>query len=143
MADVPTESMPMNRNASAAHSTPRKRVLVLDDDHFVLELLDEMLTHYGDYHVATESDARDALARLDEHRPDVVICDLMLPEMDGIEFLQAAAGQGYGGKVVLLSALDDGLREAASELARALGLQVTATFRKPIAAEQLRLAVEC
>lgn len=119
------------------------RVLVLDDDRFVLEVVEEMLVCMGSFQVATEEDAKTALAHLPQHAPDIVICDLMLPEMDGIEFLQAAAGQGFDGKVILLSALDDGLREAASELARALGLQVNGSFRKPIAVEQLRHAVQC
>ncbi|WP_229455672.1 response regulator [Massilia sp. KIM] len=129
--------------ATAASPTAPRRVLVLDDDEILLEALDAMLTRMGVGHVALEADARGALERLDEHRPDLMICDLMLPEMDGIEFLQAAAGQGYRGKVVLLSALDDGLREAAGELARALGLDVAAGLRKPISMEQLRSAVEC
>ena len=133
----------MNRTDAPAPSDAPKRVLVLDDDRFVLGVLEEMLSEVGRYHVATEADARDALARLDEHRPDVMICDLVLPDMDGIEFLQAAAGQGFRGKVVLITGYDDGLREAATDLARALGLQVAGAFRKPIGAEQLRRAVEC
>ncbi|WP_026354139.1 response regulator [Massilia niastensis] len=129
--------------APTALPSSSQRVLVLDDDRFVLEVLEEMLAGIGDYHVATELDARSALARLDEHAPDILICDLMLPEMDGIEFLQAAAGQGFSGRVILLSALDDSLREAAGELARALGLRVSGGFRKPIGTEQLRRALEC
>ena len=133
----------MSRTDALAPSDAPKRVLVLDDDRFVLGVLEEMLGEVGSYHVAIEADAREALARLDEHRPDVMICDLVLPDMDGIEFLQAAAGQGFRGKVVLITGYDDGLREAASGLARALGLQVAGAFRKPIGAEQLRRAVEC
>lgn len=133
----------MSPAALDALSAAPTRVLVLDDDRFVLEVLEEMLSCMGPFHVATEEDARSALARLPEHAPDILICDLMLPEMDGIEFLQAAAGRGFNGKVILLSALDDGLREAAGELARALGLQVNGSFRKPIAVEQLRHAVQC
>lgn len=100
----------MSRTDALAPCNAPKRVLVLDDDRFVLGVLEEMLGEVGRFHVATEADARGALARLDEHRPDLVICDLVLPEMDGIEFLQAAAGQGFRGKVVLLSGHDDGLR---------------------------------
>jgi hypothetical protein len=58
--------------------------------------------------------------------------------MDGVEFLQAAAGQGYAGEVILLSGMDAGVRDAAGELARVLGLKVLGAFRKPISAAQLR-----
>lgn len=119
------------------------RVLVLDDDHLLLEVVREMLATCGPCQIVLELDARQALARLDEAMPDVLICDLVLPEMDGIEFLQAAASLGYAGRVILLSALEDEVREAAAELARALGLRVVGSFSKPLMPEQLRHALEC
>ena len=118
-------------------------VLVLDDDPLLLEMMHDMLVGFGLSTIVTETEARQALVRLDEALPDVVICDLMLPEMDGIEFLQAAAAQRYQGKVILISALEDGVREAAGELARALGLQVAGSFRKPLEPKQLRDALAC
>ena len=129
-------------------SSPR-RVLLLDDDRFMLDVLREMLDVIDDdggsgrFDVHAEFDARRALALLPRHAPDFLICDLAMPEMDGIEFLQAAAGQGFNGRVILVSGLEDGVRNAATELARALGLQVAGAFRKPLALEQLRLAVQC
>ncbi|MFN3789088.1 response regulator [Massilia sp.] len=135
-------------SSPASHAAPR-RVLLLDDDRFMLDVLREMLDMVdesgagGRFDVHAESDARRALAALPRHAPDLLICDLAMPEMDGIEFLQAAAGQGFSGRVILVSALEDGVRDAATELARALGLRVAGTFRKPLAIEQLRLAVQC
>ena len=129
-------------SSSAARSAPR-RVLLLDDDRFMLDVLRDMLDSLGAFEVHAEIDARRALDELPRRAPDLVICDLAMPDMDGIEFLQAAAGQGFRGRVILLSALEDGVRNAATELARALGLQVAGAFRKPVAAEQLRLAVQC
>jgi CheY-like chemotaxis protein len=118
-------------------------VLVLDDDPLLLDMMREMLAVCGVRNIALETQACSALQRLDQSMPDVVICDLMMPEMDGIEFLQAAAAQGYQGKVILMSALEDGVREAAGELARALGLQVVGSFRKPLEQNQLRAALAC
>jgi CheY-like chemotaxis protein len=118
-------------------------VLVLDDDPLLLEVMREMLAVCGLSNIALETQACSALRRLHQSVPDVVICDLMMPEMDGIEFLQAAAAQGYQGKVILMSALEDGVREAAGELARALGLQVVGSFRKPLEQNQLRAALAC
>ncbi|MEM8512918.1 CheY-like chemotaxis protein [Massilia sp. MP_M2] len=128
-------------NASATQAL--LHVLVLDDDPLLLEVMREMLVACGPSTVVLETEARTALQRLDQAMPDVLICDLMLPEMDGIEFLQAAAAQGYQGKVILISALEDGVREAAGELARALGLQVVGSFRKPLEQNQLRAALTC
>ncbi|WP_229423129.1 response regulator [Telluria aromaticivorans] len=129
--------------SSSLHAAAPQRVLLLDDDRFMLAVLRDMLDGFGPFDVHVEFDARSALAELPRHAPDLVICDLAMPDMDGIEFLQAAAGQGYNGRVIVVSALEDGVRDAATGLARALGLQVTGAFRKPVAAEELRRAVQC
>jgi len=132
----------MDKLAVAGAAQP-PRVLVLDDDRFMLEMLRDMLEQLGVHDVYTEATTRHALSTLAEREPDMLICDLALPDMDGIEFLQAAAARGFGGGVILLSGMDAGVRDAAGELARVLGLRVAGTFRKPIALDQLRSAVTC
>lgn len=131
----------MSDPAAATSPQATRRVLLLDDDRFMLELLKDMLAELGAFEVFAEAESRRALATLAASAPDLLICDLALPDMDGIEFLQAAASRGFGGKVVLLSGMDAGVREAAGELARVLGLRVAGAFRKPIALEQLRAVV--
>jgi len=125
--------------ASGAGQPPR--VLVLDDDPFMLAMLKDMLHTIGVRDVYAEASTRHALSTLAEQGPEVLICDLALPDMDGIEFLQAAAERGFRGNVILLSGMDSGVRDAAGELARVLGLRVAGIFRKPIALDQLRSAV--
>ena len=117
------------------------RVLVLDDDPFMLAMLKDMLHTIGVRDVYAEASTRHALSTLAEQGPEVLICDLALPDMDGIEFLQAAAERGFRGNVILLSGMDSGVRDAAGELARVLGLRVAGIFRKPIALDQLRSAL--
>lgn len=128
---------------------PRIRVLLLDDDHFMLELLSDMLADLGGdaggglarFEVRTESDARRALASLAADSPALLICDLSMPDMDGIEFMQAAAAAGFGGGVMLLSGMDSGVRKAAERLARAHGLNVLGAYKKPISAAELQAAL--
>ncbi|MET0982316.1 MAG: response regulator [Telluria sp.] len=132
----------MNNLAAAGAGQP-PRVLVLDDDRFMLEMLKDMLEQIGVRHIYTEASTRHALSTLAEASPDMLICDLALPDMDGIEFMQAAAERGFRGGVILLSGMDSGVRDAAGELARVLGLRVAGIFRKPIGLDQLRYAVAC
>lgn len=122
-------------------AAPRLHVLLLDDDAFTLELLGDMLAEIADLEVRAETDARRALRSLGERAPDLLICDLSMPDMDGIEFMQAAALAGYRGQVVLLSGMDTGVRMAAETLARAHGLNVVGAFRKPIGPHQLAAAL--
>ena len=114
------------------------RALVLDDDPFMLDLMADLLTELGPFEVQVESDGRRALLALAEPGPDLLVCDLSMPDMDGIEFMHAAACAGFAGSVLLLSGMDRGVRMAAEHLARAHGLRVIGTFKKPITLDQLK-----
>ena len=68
------------------YCAPRGRVLVVDDDPDVRERTREMISRDG-YQVIEASDGREALARLETEPPDVILLDLLMPEMDGFAFL--------------------------------------------------------
>jgi CheY-like chemotaxis protein len=107
------------------------RILLVDDDPFMLSMLTDMLEDLGQLNVRSESDARQALLTLPQYRPDLLVCDLSMPDMDGIEFLHKAADSRFGGAVALLSGMDAGIRQAADTLARANGLALLGTLAKP------------
>jgi CheY-like chemotaxis protein len=60
-------------------------VLVVDDDPDILDAICEILDAEG-YRVARARDGAEALGRVDDERPDVVLLDLMMPVMDGVAF---------------------------------------------------------
>ena len=120
----------------------RLSILVVDDDHETLELMRDMFDAVGQFEVLTESDARRALVLLAGHNPDLLVCDLSMPGMDGIEFLQEAAASRYQGSVLLLSGMDSGVRHAAERLAHVQGLRMLPALGKPVELEQLRRAVQ-
>ncbi len=62
-------------------------ILVLDDDPDVLALVRRILEHDG-CRVETAADPREALAMIERERPSLLIVDLMLPRMDGEDFLR-------------------------------------------------------
>lgn len=122
----------------AALAAAPLRVLLLDDDPFMLSMLGDILEEVaGDIDVRSERDARAALQALGKHRPELLICDLSMPEMDGIEFLRQAADHDFRGGVVLLSGMDQRILQAAEMLAMAQGLTILGACRKPLAAEEL------
>jgi DNA-binding NtrC family response regulator len=64
-----------------------KNILVVDDEDDVLDLLKELIEKLG-YNPLTASDAKSALEILDSTKVDVIISDLIMPEMSGIELLK-------------------------------------------------------
>jgi putative two-component system response regulator len=70
--------------ASSSHQAEPPRVLVIEDDQSLRALLTVLLEREG-FHVRTASDGEAGLAAVHEHNPDVVILDVGLPRMDGLE----------------------------------------------------------
>ncbi|MFJ1968776.1 response regulator transcription factor [Streptomyces sp. NPDC087903] len=111
------------------------RVLVVDDDPTVSEVVSGYLDRAG-YVVDRAGDGPDALARAAAHWPDLVVLDLMLPGMDGLEVCRRMRGQGPV-PVIMLTARGD-------EDDRILGLEVGADdyVTKPFSPRELVLRVE-
>lgn len=112
-------------------------VMLVDDDVFMLEIMAEMLAQVGAKHVLKLESARDAMKSFVHQRPTLLICDLRMPDMDGIEFLRDIAQLGYTGGVVLHSGADAGVMRAAERLAKAHGLHVLGAVEKPLDKEKL------
>ena len=73
-------------------SSRGRRVLVVDDDQFVRNDIQRSLERDG-WQVTQAENGQIALARLAESQPDIIVLDLMMPEMDGFEFLAALRGR--------------------------------------------------
>ncbi len=64
-------------------TTPKKRILVVDDEPSFTRLLKLNLEQTGDYEVAAENSSREVLAAATRFRPHLILLDVMMPEMDG------------------------------------------------------------
>jgi DNA-binding response OmpR family regulator len=62
-------------------------VLVVDDDPVIVRLLEVNFEMEG-YRVITATNGEDAIARVRDDRPDVVVCDIMMPKIDGLEVVR-------------------------------------------------------
>jgi len=80
-----------------------KRILVVDDDEAIRTLLKEELADEG-YEVITASNARDALKMVEQEPLDLVILDIRMPGMDGLEALPRILGLKEGLPVILNTA---------------------------------------
>ncbi|MFF3612585.1 response regulator transcription factor [Streptomyces sp. NPDC002580] len=125
---------PLARTAAPPRAE-RTRVLVVDDDPTVAEVVSGYLDRAG-YLVDRAADGPAALARAAAHRPGLVVLDLMLPGMDGLEVCRRLRAQGPV-PVIMLTARGD-------EDDRILGLEVGADdyVTKPFSPRELVLRVE-
>ncbi|MFQ3235395.1 MAG: EAL domain-containing protein (putative c-di-GMP-specific phosphodiesterase class I) [Paraglaciecola sp.] len=115
------------------------RILILDDEFFLLKLLKHMLTSLGFNEVTTYDNGESALASLDSsnHQPDLILLDLNMPEMDGIEFVRHLVGKSYTGSIILVSGEDTRMLQTAERLVKAHEIPILGYLQKPINPQEL------
>ena len=114
-------------------------VLVVEDHDFQRRLTLQMLKGLGVVEVEEAADGAQALAVLERMpgKPDVILSDLDMPGMDGIEFLRHVAERKLAGAVAISSSLDAAMLSTVETMARAYGLQVLGVVGKPMTARRL------
>ncbi|MCX7708141.1 MAG: response regulator transcription factor [Anaerolineae bacterium] len=80
-------------------------VLIVDDDPNLLKMLQRTLAYEG-FRVLSATDGHEALARVQAHRPDVVVLDWLMPGPDGLEVLRRLRAAGDKTLVLMLTARD-------------------------------------
>ena len=89
----------------SAHETPEARLLVVEDEPNIRELLATSLRFAG-FEVRVAGDGRTALSLAAEAEPDLVVLDVMLPDMDGFEVTRKLRDAGRHAPVLFLTARD-------------------------------------
>ncbi len=107
------------------------RVLVVDDEPNIVDVVSMALRHNGFAVDATDTGAR-ALARAREWRPNVMVLDVMLPDMNGFEVARRMSGEHLGVPILFLSA-----RDATSDKVRGLTTGGDDYVIKPFSVEEL------
>jgi EAL domain-containing protein (putative c-di-GMP-specific phosphodiesterase class I)/CheY-like chemotaxis protein len=117
-------------------------VLVVEDHEFQRSTTLQILANLGAGSLLEAADGEGALAMFGPGgRPDVIVCDLDMPGMDGIEFLRRVAELAAGTAVIIASGLDEDVLRAAAVTARGYGLVVLGAIPKPLTARRLLQAV--
>ncbi|MCZ7618488.1 MAG: sigma-54 dependent transcriptional regulator [Myxococcota bacterium] len=112
------------------------RMLVIDDDPGLRDYLEALAASRG-YRVFTAANGEDALASLEQTRPDLVTLDLVLPGMDGLETLRQLQDRLPDVPVVMLSG-----HGQARNIVEAMKLGASDFLRKPFEVEELDVAFQ-
>ena len=114
-----------------ARQRPDARLLVVEDEPNILELLSASLRYAG-FDVVTAAAGTEAVQAAQRHRPDLIVLDVMLPDMDGFDVIRRLRGGGARIPVVFLTA-----RDATEDKTRGLTLGGDNYVTKPFSLEEV------
>lgn len=110
----------------------KPHVMLVDDEEIIVDLARELLADLP-IELTTAMSGQEVLGRITEgRRVDLLLCDLNMPDMDGIELIRHLAMQNFQGAIALISAEDKGILDTAGRLAAAHRLRVVGVLSKPL-----------
>lgn len=112
------------------------RLLVIDDEPALAEFVAQVARDCGflPIHTADDREFREAFRA---ESPDIVVLDLGMPGMDGVELLRFLAAEDNQAPVLIISGFDRRVLESAFRLGEALGLEMVGPLEKPVRAHEL------
>ncbi|WP_242470652.1 EAL domain-containing protein [Thiocystis violacea] len=136
---APPRPGPAHSTGLPAEALPG-RVLVLDDDELARRQTSMLLDSMGIRDVLMIANGEEALAEIGRsggETVDLLITDLNMPGMDGIELLRGLAERDFSGDLIISSGVDQQVLETVAELVRAKGLPLRGVIEKPMTRESL------
>jgi EAL domain-containing protein (putative c-di-GMP-specific phosphodiesterase class I)/CheY-like chemotaxis protein len=126
------------------HPDAAPRILLLDDDGFMLRLLVRMLAHMGHTNVLAFEDGPKALQELfaPSQPVDLIVLDINMPGMDGIEFIRRLAECRYEGSVVLASGENSRILDSVNRLLQLNNIATLGHLQKPIQPQTLEALLQ-
>ena len=112
------------------------RLLVVDDEPALADFIASAARLSGFEPILTSDDHQFRREFLAE-RPDMVVLDLGMPGMDGIELLRFLADERFGSPVLIMSGFDRRVLESAFRLGEAHGLTMAGPLEKPVRLDEL------
>ncbi len=126
---------PAKAAPAVAPSTKATTVLIVDDDQAIGKMVGEFLQRRG-YRTKTAGGGEEALLMIKQEPPDLVLLDIYMPGINGVEVLRQLNKDRFAGGVIMLTASQD-----EPLLTTALELGAFDVLSKPVALDQVELAV--
>lgn len=117
------------------------RVLIIDDDPRICRIIKRVANELGIESFATDDSALFESAYL-EYAPNIILMDLQMPKLDGVELLRKLADQDSRAAIILVSGMDKSVLETTEDLGKSLGLNMAGVIVKPIDIDNLKKILE-
>lgn len=117
-----------------------QRLLIIDDEPAFAKFIQQVAQSCG-YDATVTTNHDDFMDALVSREPAVIITDLSMPGMDGIELLRFLATARCKANILIVSGFDRRVVETTGRLGSAMGLRIAGTLAKPLRAADLRLAL--
>lgn len=111
------------------------KILVVDDEEMSIKLIEIQLKK-DNHEVISTTDGREAVEMIKTEKPDLVISDIMMPFMSGLELLEIIKAENKKIPVILISALDD-----VEVVQTAIGMGADDFIIKPVKVDELTLRI--
>jgi EAL domain-containing protein (putative c-di-GMP-specific phosphodiesterase class I) len=113
--------------------------LVVDDEEFMLDFLCMAVEKSGVGNVVSATSGVEALDQVEDRQQvfDIIVCDLQMPGMDGIEVIRQLANDGFSGGIILVSGKDKRVLKTAENMAEVRGLKVIGSLCKPMPVHEI------
>lgn len=137
--------MTQERDIADPDVASRRIALLIDDDPIIQELLAQYLRTRHGLRVLVASNGQEA-CRLLEHasqRVELAICDLNMPDCDGIEFIEMLQAKGIRLPIVFVTGARPEIAAAAQIIAKSNGQHVIGLLKKPVNLVKLSSLLSC
>ena len=107
------------------------RLLVVDDEVECAEIVRDLADRNG-FAVSVAHNGVDARLHYTEFHPDVIVLDIVMPQADGIEFIEWLGSQGATARLIVVTGYNPSYAKLAERLAEARGLSSVSVLTKPV-----------
>lgn len=117
--------------------------LIIEDHDFQRKHISHCLHHLGIQNISMASDGIEALGCVKRSEEQcipirLVICDLHMPNMDGVEFFRHLSKLHFTGHIIILTAMDESLLSSVSQMVRQYGIKLLGALSKPVQTQVLK-----
>lgn len=112
-------------------------ILIVEDEAFQRSVLNRMLQCLGISNLNEASNGKEALEIINKKEPDLMVCDLKMPGMDGMELIRHLSRRQKKTAVIIASGMEPSLIHSAETMAQAYGVTILGSIEKPFTRNKL------